>query len=40
MSGETQPRKGYLNDIKTGNLIYYNIIHDDIKVEFKDENNK
>ena len=39
ISVETQPRKGYLADIKTGNLIYYNIIHDDIKVEFKDENN-
>ena len=39
MSGNPQSRKDYLNDIKTGNLIYYNIIHDDIKVEFKDENN-
>ena len=39
MSGQSQSRKEFLNDIKTDNLKYYNITHDDIKVEFKDENN-
>ena len=39
MSGKPQSRKDYLNDIKTENLIYYNITHDDFKIEFIDENN-
>jgi hypothetical protein len=39
MSGKSQSRKDYLNDIITGNLIYYNITHDDFKIEFIDENN-
>ena len=39
MSGKKQSRADYINDIKNGNLIYYNIIHDDFKFEVKDENN-
>lgn len=35
MTGKVQKRSQYLNDIKTGNLTYYNTTHDSIKVEFK-----
>ena len=35
MDGKVQPREGYLNDIKTENLKYYNTTHDSILVEFK-----
>ena len=35
MAGKVQSRAEYLNDIKTGNLKYYNTTHDSILVEFK-----
>ena len=35
MDGKVESRTQYLDDIKIGNLIYYNTTHDSIKVEFK-----
>ena len=35
MDGKVESRAQYLDDIKIGNLIYYNTTHDSIKVEFK-----
>ena len=39
ISGKKQSRADFINEIKNGKLIYYNITYDDFKVEIKDDNN-
>ena len=39
MSGKKQSRAEFFNDMKNGNLIYYNVKHDSLKVDIKDANH-